>query len=166
MNINFDDINPRQGSLIMPIKTHAIAFAAKHLGIDLNDVRFACFLTGSVAFEEQKAGSDIDLVLPITVKQSTLLKLDNTGFKYQSSDYNEGVHGFYETEVGFIEINVLFLHPLDFVCWKRAGEMYKVLPHSPDREARHALFELLRATVKTSLRLANIFVNSKNFHMY
>jgi len=165
MNIDLNEIL-EQAARGKPTKEHATAFLSYHLGINLNDPKFACFLTGSVAFDEQKHGSDIDIVLPILAKQSACLKMEETGFLIQDSFYNDGVHGDYVTDVGPIKVNVLFLHPLDFVVWKRAGGMYKLLPHSLDREARHALFELLRATVKTSFRLAGIFIDSKNFQQY
>lgn len=144
-----------------PRLADAEAFVSKVFGMNQNLMRNV-FLTGSVAFGEAGEGSDIDLVFPIMSREGVEERLAFAEIKLEPSFYNSGVHADVDIEGKPARVNFLFLHPLDYVVWYRAGEIYKTLPRQNDRNKRHAIFESIRAMVKTSFAVADIFVDGTN----
>ena len=121
------------------------------------------FLTGSVAFEEATDESDIDIAFSVMSRGSVEGLLIAKGIAVRSSDYTSGTKAEVLAEGKPMKINFIFLHPLEYVVWYRAGGIYKSLPRQDSRAARHALFESIRAAVKTAFALAGVEVHKRNY---
>jgi predicted nucleotidyltransferase len=121
------------------------------------------FLTGSVAFDEAGEDSDIDLAVSVMFRQDVESYLEAACVHIDRSDYNSGVHADVKFGGDTLRVNFVFLHPLDYAVWRRAGEIYKSLPHQCWRQQRHAMFQTIVAMVKTSFALAGVEVTRDNY---
>ena len=125
-----------------------------------------CFLTGSLAFGEESDSSDIDIALPIMRREEIVDLLKDQNAVYTFSDYNDGIKVETIQDSCALTVNLVFLHPLDYVAWFKAGLFYMRMPRQIIRESRHAVFENLRANVKCAFALAGIKVNQKNYQEF
>lgn len=104
------------------------------------------FLTGSRAFGWASSDSDWDVCILVgnrgeaekIIKANLIDIIDRKGPSFKQSDYNSGFKGV--TKYG--EINVIPLHPLDFVCWWLATQQTKKLGMIPGVKERLASREL------------------------
>ena len=150
---------------IKPTKEDAHEFVRKIFGSS-QDVMRDCFLTGSVAFDEATEESDIDLAFCISLRGTVVSLLAKTGIICDPSDYNSGLRATVVINGKMVVVNFLFLHPRDYVVWSRSGEIYKMLPHQAGKVNRHAIFETVRALVKTSLSMNETFITRNNYQAY
>lgn len=99
------------------------------------------FITGSVRFGVQTESSDIDVVIPIMERFS----VENA----EQSAYNNGIKFMHNGVV----VNVIRLHPLDYVSWAIAAKMAQSvnLFNGLPKDLRYPLHEMLVATAKASL---------------
>lgn len=125
-----------------------------------------CFLTGSVAFGEADAGSDIDIVFPATSKHAVLETLKSRNLRVEEGGYDASVRLDVGLETSHLNFNLMFFAPVQYVIWNKAGNMYRVLPRLRSKLARHSVFELCCATVKTAFTFAAITVTDQNYHEF
>ena len=120
------------------------------------------FLTGSVRFGCATKDSDLDIAFPINLRDLALEWAKQQGGT-EASKYNLGV----KVQVGAITVNLVFLHPVDYVAWFKAAQMLEAssifkrggLP----RPLRHGIHEALCASAKMATpELLNIS-NYKDF---
>lgn len=105
------------------------------------------FLTGSVRFGCATKDSDLDIAFPINLRDCAL-EWAGRHSGIEASKYNLGV----KVQVGAIIVNMVFLHPVDFVAWYAAAQMLEAsgifkrggLP----RPLRHGIHEALCASAK------------------
>jgi hypothetical protein len=99
------------------------------------------FVTGSVRFGVQTSDSDIDICIPITEKVGVA--------DSQPSEYNNGIKFLSDG----IVVNVIHLHPLDYVAWHRAAKMAEScgIFKGLSKDLRYPLHEMLVAVAKASL---------------
>jgi len=134
------------------------------------------FITGSRRFGTHKKNSDLDICVCIDnidciinrVRNNTsvLNNKHETGWsgKLKYSHYNNGIKFKYEN-VAF-EINVIPLHPYDYVCWFHAAKLMDVTPLKKDktRSEIHGLYQTYCGLMKN--QFANEDINIKNYLNY
>jgi len=119
----------------------------------------SAFFTGSYAYAaDNSSAQDIDIVVPFEFRSQYTYFRDNA-FLTKSQPYVDVVTGSYFvsevlTHLNFdLPINVIFVTAIDWHCWAQATKLMQNLPGvmSLDKIHRHAVFESLRAIVKSTL---------------
>lgn len=95
--------------------------AAQINAIDLlREAGIRAFATGSAAFGAQTEKSDADIAILVGTKEAATNVLTRqpggTESEMMDSDYNQG-RKLLAWGTGRVDINLVPLHPLDFVCW-------------------------------------------------
>jgi len=124
------------------------------------------FLSGSYRFNRANEKSDIDIVMPIMFKSDLIKYLDCNVISYVDSSYNAGVKFIILSSNREITINVVFLHPLDFVCWYKAADMIlasKVEIKDMSRNKFHALHQIMVSLPKMMI---DEYVDSNNYQKF
>lgn len=124
------------------------------------------FLSGSYRFNRANKKSDIDIVMPIMYKRDLIKYLDRHVISYVDSSYNAGVKFIKLLKEREITINVVFLHPLDFVCWYKAADMIlasKVEIKNMSRNKFHALHQVMVSLPKMMIEE---YVDSNNYQKF
>lgn len=107
------------------------------------------FMSGSYQFGCPSEKSDIDICVPITMKNRITTELENRSIPMEESHYNSGVKVINNGK----EVNFIFLHPVEYVCWYRAAQMIvtaRLFEKSTDKQLKHAIHQTLVAMVKAS----------------
>lgn len=120
------------------------------------------FLTGSVRFGCATNDSDLDIAFPINLREVALEWAKQQG-GMEASKYNLGV----KVQVGAITVNLIFLHPVDYVAWYKAAQMLEasgifnrgIIP----RPLRHGIHEALCASAKMA---TPELLNISNYEAY
>lgn len=118
------------------------------------------FITGSVRFGTQKPNSDLDIAICINNAEHIKDKLEVTfKKKIKPSDYNNGFKFEHEAHT----INIVPLHPLDYVAWYHAAKIMEILPNKKDktRTELHGIHETLCGFIK--LYFSNKCINLNNY---
>jgi hypothetical protein len=117
------------------------------------------FVTGSVKFGCAKRSSDLDIAIPINYKSSIFKS------KYFPSEYNAGFKFMHNG----ICLNIIPLHPLDYVAWNHASKIICTLglfinPMPLSKYKRYSLHEMYIAASKMAIGQYNIdFENYEEF---
>lgn len=137
-----------------------------------HDIKY--FITGSRRFGTHKQDSDLDVCVCIDninciinrVRNSTAV-LDNKhemgwSGKLMYSQYNNGFKFNYQNKYNVFKINVIPLHPVDYVCWFHATKLMVITPLKKDktRSEIHGMFEIYCGLMKN--QFANENINIKN----
>ena len=112
------------------------------------------FITGSVIFGCATKHSDLDICIPI------MYALDIKD--YTTSNYNNGI----EFKHNDIVINLIRLHPVEYVAWHNAVTMansIELFKNSKDKNNRYALYQMLRSIATLNI---GSDINSKNYLDY
>lgn len=112
-----------------------------------------CFLTGTRAYGPVTSKSDWDVACPIWLEKQVMgvvnsfpVALSATGSKEYPGRYAK------QTAPDKVQLNIVILTPGEYVCWRYATDMMKVLPVPQDhRVRRYSEFESLRAVVKSRI---------------
>lgn len=124
------------------------------------------FLSGSYRFNRANEKSDIDIVMPIMFKSDLIKYLDHNVISYVDSSYNAGVKFIILSSNREVTINIVFLHPLDFVCWYKAADMIlasKVDIKDMSRNKFHALHQIMVSLPKMMI---DEYVDSNNYQKF
>ena len=112
-----------------------------------------CFLTGTRAYGPVTGKSDWDVACPIWLEvelTGVLRSFPQDMFGKGSKEYPG--RSAKQTAPDGVQLNLIFLTPIEYVCWRTATEMMKLLPVPQDhRILRYAEFEALRAMVKSRI---------------
>lgn len=119
------------------------------------------YITGSVAFGCAGSDSDLDIAFCIVDKPKVLEIAEEQGWDVKPSAHNAGVKFCHKSNE--VEYNLLFLYPLEFVCWAvttktMCGMKFDKFITKIDRVI---IFELIKNAVR--LRVACDAVTAKNF---
>ena len=114
----------------------------------------SAFLTGTRAYGPASPTSDYDICYLCTADTGDFEQLAMGVLQdpvKTESDYFQ--HSYYITDDGGTGtvFNLIFLLPGDYVCWRKATEMMRLLPPMHTASMRHGTFEMLRAIIHTSL---------------
>jgi len=101
------------------------------------------FITGSRRFGTCKQESDIDVCILINKRQ----ELFDKAVEPKLSNYNNG----FKTNVNGREVNIIPLHPLDFVAWFYAAKLMCETPNLSEktRPQLHGLHETYIGLMKS-----------------
>lgn len=120
------------------------------------------FLTGSVRFGCATNDSDLDIAFPINLRECALEWAKQQGGT-EASKYNLGV----KVQVGAITVNLVFLHPVDYVAWYKAAQMLEASAifkrGDLSRPLRHGIHEALCASAKMATSELLSISNYKDF---
>jgi len=137
-----------------------------------NDINY--FITGSRRFKTNRDNSDLDVCICIDsideiknriknnqIVSSNDLEMGSSG-KIKYSQYNNGIKFKY---MG-LEINVIPLHPVDYICWFHAAKLMDVTPlkKGKTRSEIHGIYQTYCGLMKTQFASENI--NIKNYLNY
>lgn len=120
------------------------------------------FLSGSHQFGCATNKSDIDVCVPIQFQKRVVDNINKLGFVLNNSNYNSGV----KIRIQEKEINFVFLHPVEYVCWYKTAQMItstNLFEHTKDKQIRHAIHQTLVAMVKAAQTEHINVVNMFNF---
>lgn len=125
------------------------------------------FITGSHRFGVLTKTSDLDIVVCIEDKgiEDVIKREISESLEY--SNYNNGYKFTMRNNDGtIIAINIIPLHPLNYVTWYHAANLLSIMPNVSEmtKESKHGLHEVLCGLVKMQFR--GIVVNSKNYESY
>lgn len=114
------------------------------------------FITGSVRFGLQTKDSDLDICVPIFMLGSIKTK------EMKESNYHKGQK--YKKEG--IVINIIPLHPLEYVVWFKVAKIIDAcnVLKGHEKPMRLGLYETLIGIVRTAL--SNEVITSKNYMNY
>lgn len=112
-----------------------------------------CFLTGTRAYGPVTSKSDWDVACPIWLETSIRARVCAFPISMEQAvniDYPGRCTK--HTALDGVKLNLVFLVPIEYVCWRYATDLMRLLPGSQDhRVRRYAEFEALRALVKSRI---------------
>jgi hypothetical protein len=115
------------------------------------------FITGSRRFGTNKKESDLDVCVCI----EDIDAIKSQVMDYRNSIYNNGIK--FSDKSKNIEINVIPLHPVDYISWYHAANLMDLIPNkkSKSRYELHGLHQTLIGMMKSYFANENI-----NIHNY
>ena len=112
-----------------------------------------CFLTGTRAYGPVTGKSDWDVACPIWLEEQVMEVFNSFPLDLpsaRSADYPGRCVK--QTAPDKVQLNLIFLVPIEYMCWRYATDMMKILPVPQDhRVRRYSEFETLRALVKSRI---------------
>lgn len=119
------------------------------------------FITGSRRFGTNHKNSDLDICICIVdfddVKNIIVNKYNSS---YKKSDYNNGIK--FKYKPNDVEINVIPLHPVDYVTWYHATKLMEATPFKGKkmREELHGLYETYFGLMKSHFTSESITIEN------
>lgn len=132
---------------------------------EIQKISATAFLTGSFRFKRNYSSSDIDIAVIITDKVNISEDLRLRNIAIIDSKYNGGFK--YQKTLNDRYVNIIPLHPVEFVCWYKAAKMIDVITSDikqMNRQEFHAFHQMILATIKLALSKKKIY--SKNYTNY
>lgn len=122
----------------------------------LNNIPF--FITGSRRFGTDNDKSDLDIVVCNKYREEILTRTKNP----KHSNYNNGFTFYYKN----LTINIIPLHPLDYVCWFYAAKLMILTPNKDDKikAELHGLHQTYVGLMK--FWLSGEMINNDNYIEY
>jgi hypothetical protein len=122
------------------------------------------FITGSKVFFPRQTPADIDIVIAVNEKvlnrYDPFMRYIKEQHEVETGDYFVS-DKIYPSELPKSPwefcgkgpyVNLIHVSPIDWHCWYHGTQMMLKLPRIPeDKIVRHAIFESLRATIKSTL---------------
>jgi predicted nucleotidyltransferase len=115
------------------------------------------FITGSRRFGTNNKDSDLDVCVCIDSIDVIKSKISS----YIESDYNRGIKFFDKFN---LQINVIPLHPVDYVTWYHAANLMDLIPNkkSKSRMELHGLYQTFIGLMKSYFVNENINIDNYN----
>ena len=122
----------------------------------LKDIPY--FITGSRRFGTSHDLSDLDICVSIVSYSYIKSDIITLGKNLTHSAYNNG----FKFEDGGLIINIIPLHPADYVSWFHAAIMMESMPNLKNllRQQIHGYYQMLCSMVK--LAYGDVIINTEN----